>query len=975
MLDVTPIKRQRVGQVVNYYLDGADDYYAKDGSSMQWQGEGAEMLGLEGEVEQARFAQLLNGRIDENTKLKRSFDGNEKSERLGYDFTFSAPKGVSLQALVSGDKRIIEAHDNAVQAAMKEAERLAQARSTVNKKTSIENTGNLVIANFRHETSRAQDPDLHTHSFVMNMTRREDGEWRALRNDGLFKHKEMISNVYKAELARELERQGFQLRYNHKNNTFDMAHFSDEQIRHFSQRGKQIEDKLASQGLTRETATREQKSAASMQTRKAKGTVDREVLASEWKGRANELGIDFERREWAGPGQDRDAHSTRNSAPQQFEKPIEHQADKALSFAIKSLSERSAIMSDKEIVNVALKHGYGSLALNDIRDAQARALQRGHLIREETVYESGKSTQKDPIAPMTKTQWAQSLASTGVSPEEAKRLVRAGIDSGRLKEVEPRFTTQEAQRRERSILKMEREGRGTITPKASQELATKVLAGKTLKDEQLAAVNTIVFTPNQQVAAHGFAGTGKTYMTVAAKEVLEAAGNHVTSLAPYGSQVKALQDEGIESRTLASFLKAKDKKIGPDSVVFIDEAGVIPASQMEQTLKTIKEHGARVVFLGDTKQTKAVEAGKPFEQLINAGMETSYLKDIQRQKNPELLKAVLMAAEGQSKSSLAYVTKINELENGADRYREIVKRYVNLEDKERAQTLVITGTNSSRLAINEGVRRELGLQGKGMEYGLLNRLDSTQAERQHSKYYQDGAVIIPEKDYKNGLKNGEAYKVIDNGPGNKLTVEGKDGEVISFSPARYSRLSVYSVEKTELAIGDQVKITRNDATNDLANGDRFKVKGISKEQLTLVNESGRTVKLDATKPMYAGLAYASTVHSAQGLTCDRVLINMESASRTTDRDVYYVAISRARHEAEIFTDSREKLDKVVGRESMKTAALEINQLRRHAQNRTRPENGRESGTQRKKEHGRDSSPLRNAGKQRRKPAENERERN
>jgi conjugative relaxase-like TrwC/TraI family protein len=244
-------------------------------------------LGLSGEVEQARFRELLDGRISDSTKLMRTVEADGKvvsKERLGYDLTFSAPKGVSLQALVHGDASIIEAHDKAVAAAIREAERLSQARITVNKKTGTENTNNLVVAKFRHETSRALDPDLHTHAFVLNMTQRSDGEWRALKNDGVFNSSMFLGNVYKAELARELEKAGFQLRYE-RNGTFDLAHFSDEQIREFSSRSQQIEAALAAKGLDRSTASYAEKNQAALATRdKKQGGIDREELRQVWLG-------------------------------------------------------------------------------------------------------------------------------------------------------------------------------------------------------------------------------------------------------------------------------------------------------------------------------------------------------------------------------------------------------------------------------------------------------------------------------------------------------------------------------------------------------------------------------------------------------------------------------------------------------------------------------------------------------------------
>jgi ATP-dependent exoDNAse (exonuclease V) alpha subunit len=419
-------------------------------------------------------------------------------------------------------------------------------------------------------------------------------------------------------------------------------------------------------------------------------------------------------------------------------------------------------------------------------------------------------------------------------------------------------------------------------------------------------------------------------MTRPAKELLEQQGYSVVALAPYGSQKKALESEGIEARTLQSFLKAKNKKLNSGTVIFVDEAGVIPARQMLETMKIVEAHHARVVFLGDTAQTKAIEAGKPFEQLLKAGMQSTEIRTIQRQKEPELLKAVELAAVGKTADSLAHVTRIHEVKEAPDRYAQIVKTYADLSPVERSQTLVITGTNQSRKAINEGIQQALGLKGTGREYTLLDRLDTTQAERRHSKYYEKGAVIIPERDYAIGLRRGEQYEVLDTGPGNRLTVRGPDGAVSTFSPAQTTQLSVYQPERIEVAVGDQIKVTCNDKDRDLANGDRLTVREVRETEI-VVESHGRSIKLDATRAMYAALAYASTVHSAQGLTSDKVLINLDTCSLTTSKDVYYVAVSRARFEAEIFTDNRARLPRAVLREAPKTAAQELAQFKNWAE--------------------------------------------
>src|SRR5262249_13345432 len=159
-----------------------------------------------------------------------------------------------------------------------------------------------------------------------------------------------------------------------------------------------------------------------------------------------------------------------------------------------------------------------------------------------------------------------------------------------------------------------------------------------------------------------------------------------------------------------------------------------------------------------------------------------------------------------------------------------------------------------------------------------------------------GDVIQPEKDYKTGLKRGALYKVMETGPGNFLTVKSEQGDLITFSPMKNFKLSVYMPEKCEFSVGDKVRITRNDASLDLANGDRCQVVKAQDDQLVLTNGI-RQIHLDKNKSLHVQHAYATTVHSSQGLTCDRVLIDLNTQSPTTSKETYYVAISRARLEA------------------------------------------------------------------------------
>ncbi len=128
MLSHKVVSRQNVGEVVHYYEDGVDDYYTKQGDGSVWQGKGAEALGLRGKVDASRFHELLRGQVDPAARSSRAATRRDSHNRLALDLTFSAPKSVSLQALVHGDPRIVRAHDLAVAHALEVAERLAEAR-------------------------------------------------------------------------------------------------------------------------------------------------------------------------------------------------------------------------------------------------------------------------------------------------------------------------------------------------------------------------------------------------------------------------------------------------------------------------------------------------------------------------------------------------------------------------------------------------------------------------------------------------------------------------------------------------------------------------------------------------------------------------------------------------------------------------------------------------------------------------------
>ena len=193
-------------QGVSYYE--RDGYYARDDPAHReasaWAGKGSQALGLSGAVDPENFTAVLEGKVPGGSQLgRRDKDGNIH-HRPGRDVTLSAPKSVSLAALVCGDHRIVTAHDKAVQRTLAwiEANAIETRMRDASTGTMVRAGGqDMVAATFRHDTSRNLDPQLHTHCVIANMVRGRDGKWRTMVDDGLYSGKMAIGAIYRAELG------------------------------------------------------------------------------------------------------------------------------------------------------------------------------------------------------------------------------------------------------------------------------------------------------------------------------------------------------------------------------------------------------------------------------------------------------------------------------------------------------------------------------------------------------------------------------------------------------------------------------------------------------------------------------------------------------------------------------------------------------------------------------------------------------
>jgi conjugative relaxase-like TrwC/TraI family protein len=953
-----------------HYFETSDDYYGQEGHRGEWIGQGVVDLGLGGAhaIDRDTFQNLLDGQLPNGKRIRLSQTKGSK-DRKGIDFTFSAPKSVSIQALVQGDQRIVAAHDAAVKKSLALMQEFAATRKKQSGLSFRERTGKLVAATFRHELSRAQDPQLHTHAIVMNLTRRSDGEWRALSNEDMLRNVKVVGAFYRATLAAELKALGFDLRETRKGG-WELAHIPDTAIRHFSQRSRQIEALLASRGQDREQATTAQKQIIALATRPRKSESDRAWLRQYWRQTAREAGVDLDMRPSASRRAVVTAERVVDAAREKLtgRSAARGAADDAIDFAIAHLAERQGIFSRAELLEVAYGRAATRTTTAVVEAALDRAKSDGRLLPELALYQTARSLNisagelaKDPSAnrfkghddfeKLTKVSWiALTMVARGQTQQQAEASVESAIRRGALVAAEARFTTPEAKRSEIRILAIEKAGRGVVPAVATREVVHGMLAASNLDAGQRDAVSMMLTARDRFVGIQGLAGTGKSHMLGKAVEGIKAEtgrlsirqGYRVIGLAPYASQIEALALLGMESQTLASFLArtSEQRRLDRHSIVLLDEAGVVPAHQLEKLMTIVEKQDARLILSGDRKQTHAVEAGKPFEQLQDAGMTKAFLTDIKRQKNDAIRAAVVHAANNEVPRAVTVLKHtIVEVRQDARRHARLAEAYVQLPEAERKETLIVAGTNDARRAINALVRDGLSLA-NGKPVDILNNVDMTRAELRSAQSYEPGQIVVPQRSYNKELVQGEQLVVVTHDiRRNTLTVERESGQRVTFDPARHSMLRLYEREIVQLAPGDWVRLTANDKGLGVFNGERYQVRAVDDTQVVLKRASkddgmggakSADIRIDRRRPLHLQHGYASTIHSAQGLTKNRVLVDANTKSLTSNRAVFYVAISRPRNDITLFTDDAAKLGAAMSREPKKFAALELRDLRNEA---------------------------------------------
>ena len=970
-------------QGASYYE--RDGYYAKDDpehrDASAWAGKGAEELGLKGPVDPGTFRAVLEGKVPDGsgTELGRRGRNGEILHRPGRDLTFSAPKSVSIEALVGGDDRIVEAHDRAVAATLAWVERnAAETRMKDPDTGKMARVGNqkVVAATFRHDTSRNLDPQLHTHAVMANMVKSADGKWRSMANEGLYAKQKLIGMLYRNELAAGLAKLGYGIEKTHADGRFEIAGVPREAIETFSTRRAEIEAAMEARGLGASADNPRLAERAALMTRAAKRDIDRGELRGVWRHQAADLGFDArapvaeaversarpereaapgsltgpdrEQETASGPSRDMGGARQHPASPAQapgLETPAEPSpsspASQAVAWALAHLSEREAVFSRADLHAAILAHAPGAVTMTEA-EREVAALEKAG-----TLHAVDMPGAEDSLA----------TEKTVAEEREAVALMQAG------------------------------EGRGRVVMRGWQVQGR--LSRGPLTEGQKAAVKLILGAKDRTVGVQGYAGTGKTTMLNRARTLAEKKGWRMAGLAPSASAVQTLASEaGIESETLQRFLArnagvaegrltkkgAKEMRAAfAKTILVVDEGSLASTVQARDLLRIANElRIPRVVLVGDAKQLDAVDAGKPFAQLQAAGMRTAVMDEILRQRDPGLKQAVEASLKGEIGKAFAKLGD-NVAEVKPDNIAgAVAARWLALSDQARANTGVMAPSHELRREINGHIRERLAREGRihgpAMESERLVSKGYTNAEKALADNYAMGDVVAFHRPYRRiGVEKGDERRVIGVDRRNRevLLDDGKGGSV-AWKPrhvgGRKGGSEVYRVEEIELRAGDRIRWTRNDAGLGLVNSRTAEVISVKDGRVAFRLEDGKTLELGKTDPQLRHLdhAWASTVHAFQGRTVDRVIAAMEARHKhLTTQKSFYVEISRARDRAELVTDDaadlKAQLESVTGE---RIAALEaIGEMPREDPGRA-ADAAREDGPQRERQ------PEREAGRER-----------
>lgn len=919
---LTPAIVRSASGAASYY---ATDNYYTDGQATEaslWAGQGADALGLEGRVDHPQFEAILAGKLPNGVTICAGANGKH---RPGLDFTFSAPKSMSLLAYVGGDTRLLDAHMSAVKTTLRWMEaNLAETRVSRDGRQEVIKSGNLVVALFQHDTSRALDPQAHIHAVIANVTKAPDGSWRALHNDALWAGYTASASVYNATLRLAVERLGYVTERVAKHGQFEIVGIPRDVIERFSIRSAEIDAGMAKM-LHR---TPEARSAVTLGTRAAKPVdIDRDMLRAEWGERAQAAGIDLS----AMVSVARDIASGRTTVWERLVRGAGGIAAQGIALA-ERLGIRIGPGRDPLVPERA-----GRLRPDAFVAAHAVASAVRHLGEREAAFPARDilKVALDMGAPVAVAAVEQRIAML------ATRGLLIADNDGLM------MTTGQALGTERNIIASVYAGRDAVpmiipaddAGRRIQQAAVTAM-NRNLNKGQLVAATAILTGRDRVVAVQGVAGAGKSSMLKPVVTIAKAEGRQVIGLAVQNSVARRLgADTGVAARTIASFLREYEYRPSTSlrgAMLIVDEASMIDNRTMERLVDVAQAHSVdRLVLVGDRKQLGAVQAGKPFDVILRAGLRTAVMDENVRATTPRM-RDIHAAAQAGDVPRLMHLLKADTIEAPGTAAQVVADRWMALSAQDRERTGIYASGRQLRAAINDEVqsrRKAAGELGQmRAKFEVLSPVHLTREEQRLPEHYpRDRIVEFSRGVITQGIRPGFAVVVDVKGP--IVSLRRPDGGIEQFRPGKLAAnrvddfVRVYERQDIILYAGDPLRWTATDPDRGLVNADTARLLRVAPDALTITTSDGRELRLERGDPMLnrLDLAYATSTHAAQGATSDLGIVAADSREgKLITTSLLRVLATRMREGVTFVVDDGRRLEKVAARQAgEKTAASDV----------------------------------------------------
>lgn len=779
MLSIAHISSSSTSQASEYFLGltGATDYYASQFEKPGvWLGQGATLLGLTGIVEYDQLPAVLAGVNPISGELLAALIADR---RAATDCTFSAPKSVSVAwALADPDLRtqIEKAHQAAVANGVDYLEREAFATrhgAGGHEHRSALASGGLIVASFQHSSSREGDPQLHTHALVMNMT--PDG--RSIDFDST--HKMAAGALYRAELANQLQKNGFQIAAcDIKEGDlagFKIVNVPDGLTEKWSSRRNEMEEYLLKNGLEN---TPENAQKAALDTRKTKVEQPLEELFLKWKDEAKAFDFDS----------DKVAELAGNEKTQSVTMALPSNTTLDDQKVLEKITVKEATFTKQQALTGFAVDQPGRYSAAEVETRTTLALAGGEIVK---------------LNEFTK----QEAASLGEHLKHGQR-----------------YTTPEMLATEARIIEVGKKLAG-YNPKfcIDQTIIKQAASAKNLSNEQKNALIHLC-QGNRLSIVQGYAGSGKTFLLSAAKDAFEQSGFEVIGTAISSKAASGLAEStGIQSSNIAMLqinIAIGLVNLTEKTVLIVDEAGMVGTKQLAQLMQQVDSAGSKLILVGHTQQLQAIEAGAPMRSLA-AEIGEVKLTEVRRQKTELQREIVNDFRTGNAVQALQKLDEIGGLSVTSTQMQALqVAATASLCDQRMGATsMLIAASREEVRQLNLIVRSELKNDGV-IDQASEVTVKTTQGMRNFAAGDQ---IIFGQK--KNFGAKGEKQKTVINGTrgtvistlsnkGNThLVVELDCKQVITVNTTDYQKIDhgyATTAHKSQGATVDHTHVVIND---------------------------------------------------------------------------------------------------------------------------------------------------------------------